>query len=101
MEATLRLMKKTFFTILQILVTVGILYWILRDPKNAGMFQKLITSDKKWVLAGVVAYGLVEILAAWRWQILLRVQGITLSFFRVLGLLMIGILFNLFMPGGT
>ena len=42
-----------------------------------------------------------EFLAALRWNILLRVQGIVLGMGRILSLLMIGIFFNLFMPGGT
>ena len=101
-------MKKILLTILQILVTVGILFWIFRDPdKRTNTLHALFGSDRNppadfvWILAGIVAFGILEILAAIRWQILLRVQGVTLGFFRVLGLVMIGILFNLFMPGGT
>ena len=95
-------MKKTILTIIQVLVTVGILYWIFRDPqKRHDMGESFKNSDKIWILAGIIAYGFVEVVATVRWQILLKVQGISLSFFRVLSLLMIGILFNLFMPGGT
>src|SRR5207249_9910343 len=54
-----------------------------------------------WIFAGIFAYGIVEILAALRWQILLRVQGVNLTFSRVACLMMIGILFNPLMPGGT
>src|SRR5205807_7287957 len=36
-----------------------------------------------------------------RWQILLRVQGIAISWRRLFRLLMIGIFFKQFMPGGT
>jgi uncharacterized protein (TIRG00374 family) len=95
-------MKKTVLTLLQIAVTIGILCWIFRDPeKRANTLHALRDSDKLWILAGIIAFGIVEILAAVRWQILLRVQGVTLGFFRVMCLVMIGILFNLFMPGGT
>ena len=95
-------MKKTILTIIQIAVTVGILWWIFRDPqKRHDMKNALADCDRLWIFAGIVAYGIVEILAALRWQILLRVQGVVLSIWRVLALLMIGILFNLFMPGGT
>src|SRR5512137_1154809 len=95
-------MKKTILTLVQICVTLGILFWIFRDPeKRANTLNALRDSDKIWILAGILAYGIVEILAAIRWQILLRVQGVTLGFFRMICLVMIGILFNLFMPGGT
>ena len=44
---------------------------------------------------------LVEVFAAFRWQILLRVQKIRLSFPRVAGLFLIGMFYNQFLPGGT
>jgi hypothetical protein len=65
------------------------------------MLDALRHADLAWILAGIAAYGVVEILAAVRWYILLRVQDIRLGFLRVCSLLMIGIFFNQFMPGGT
>ena len=95
-------MKKKILTVVQIAVTLGILYWIFHDPKKREeMWLALSQADPWWILAGILAYGVVEVLAAARWQILLRVQGISLGWFRLLGLLMIGIFFNQFMPGGT
>jgi hypothetical protein len=46
-------------------------------------------------------YGAVEIVAGWRWQLLLRVQGIYLSWVRIFALLLIGVFFNFLIPGGT
>ena len=95
-------MKKAILTTIQILVTVGILVWVFHDPKKrADMFGAIRNANLLWILAGVAAYGVVEVFAAARWQILLRVQGISLGWIRLGALLMIGIFFNLFMPGGT
>jgi uncharacterized protein (TIRG00374 family) len=95
-------MKKTIFTAIQVLVTLGILVWIFHDPQKRGdMLHALRHADLLWVLIGIAAYGVVEILAAARWQILLRVQGISIGWLRLGALLMIGIFFNQFMPGGT
>jgi glycosyltransferase 2 family protein len=95
-------MKKKILTVCQILVTLGILGWIFHDPqKRADMLHALQHADLKWVLAGILAYGVVELLGATRWQVLLKVQGIVISWFRLVKLLMIGILFNQLMPGGT
>src|SRR5207248_7340478 len=44
---------------------------------------------------------LVEMFAAFRWQILLRVQKIRISFPRIAGLFFIGMFYNQFLPGGT
>lgn len=95
-------MKKIILTIIQVLVTLGILFWIFHEPqKRHDMFQAVRHANPLWVVAGIAAYGIVEVLGATRWQILLRVQGVKIPWYRLGGLLMIGIFFNQFMPGGT
>lgn len=84
------------------LVTVGILYVVFHDPaKRAEMAHALGKADRRWLLAGLAAYGVVEILSGVRWQLLLRVQGITLSWARVFMLLLVGVFFNFVIPGGS
>src|SRR5437868_10280324 len=95
-------MKKVLLTLFQIAVTVGMLIWVFHDPnQRAKMAEALRTADYRWVGAGILAYVLVEVFAAFRWQILLRVQKIRLSFPRVAGLFFIGMFYNQFLPGGT
>jgi uncharacterized protein (TIRG00374 family) len=95
-------MKKTLLAFLQIIVTAAVLYWVFHDPdKRAKMAAALRIADYRWVGAGILAYFLVEIAAAARWHVLMKVQGITLSLPRVSGLFMIGLFFNQFLPGGT
>src|SRR5947209_4842775 len=80
-------MKKILLTLFQIVVTVGMLIWVFHDPnQRAKMAAALRTADYRWVGAGILAYILVEVFAAFRWQILLRVQKIRLSFPRITGL---------------
>src|SRR5262249_61374186 len=49
----------------------------------------------------MLAYLVVEIAAAFRWHVLLKVQNIHLSVRRLAGLFFIGLFFNQFLPGGT
>src|ERR1043166_3244486 len=94
--------KKAIITLLQLAVTVALLYWVFHDPEQrAKMAKALHEADYRWVLAAIVAYVIVEIAAAVRWQILLRVQGIGIKFFRLAGLFFIGMFYNQFLPGGT
>src|SRR5205814_2204216 len=65
------------------------------------MAEALRLADYRWLAAAVVAYVVVEIAAAARWNILLQVQNIHLSWARVTGLFFIGLFFNQFLPGGT
>lgn len=95
-------MKKTLLTTIQVAITVGLLYFVFRDPaKRAQMATALRLANYWWIALGILAYFVVEIAAAVRWQVLLRVQGIRLSNMRVGALFFIGMFYNQFMPGGT
>jgi uncharacterized protein (TIRG00374 family) len=65
------------------------------------MVLALSLADYRWIVAAIFAYIVVEISAAARWHILLKVQGINLSIARVSGLFLIGMFYNQFLPGGT
>jgi glycosyltransferase 2 family protein len=95
-------MKKILLTIFQLAVTVGLLFWVFHDPRQrAQMAIAIRAADYRWAAAAIFAYVIVEIAAAMRWQILLRVQHIRLSFPRISGLFFIGMFYNQFLPGGT
>jgi hypothetical protein len=95
-------MKKILLTILQVSVTLAMLWWVFHDPsQREKMKTALLHADYRWVLAAIFAYLIVEFAAAIRWQILLRVQNIRLSLPRISGLFLIGMFYNQFLPGGT
>jgi uncharacterized protein (TIRG00374 family) len=95
-------MKKTLLTLLQLVVTAAVLYWVFHDPATrAKMWEALQRAEYRWIGAAVAAYFVVEIAACLRWHVLLKVQGIHLRLRRVAGLFSIGLFFNQFLPGGT
>src|SRR5205823_5628941 len=101
-ESHLRRMKRILLTILQLGVTVAMLWWVFHDTaQRAKMWEALQRANYWWVAGGILAYVMVEAAAALRWQILLRVQKIHLSVPRVTGLFLIGMFYNQFLPGGT
>src|SRR5207302_982447 len=82
--------------------TIGMVIWVFHDPnQRAKMAEALRTADYRCVVVGISSYLFVEIFAALRWQVLLRVQNIHLSFPRIAGLFLIGMFYNQFLPGGT
>lgn len=94
--------RKPLVTALQIGFTLVILYFIFRDPeKRREMAGSIANADRWWLLLGFATYGVVEVLGAVRWSILLRVQEIVLPRTRLVALLLIGVFFNFFIPGGT
>jgi uncharacterized protein (TIRG00374 family) len=94
--------KKVLLAILQLAVTVAVLYWVFHDPtKRAQMVVALKLADYRWIVVAIGSYLVVEIAALVRWQILLKVQGIRLPLPRLAGLFLIGMFYNQFLPGGT
>jgi len=92
-------MKRTLVTALQIAVTAGILWVVLRDPhKRAEMAAALSHANPLWLILGFAFYGAVELCAAVRWQMLLRVQNVHLSWARVFALVMVGLFFKFSFP---
>ena len=62
------------------------------------MAEALRRADWGWLLAGVFAYGAVEILGAIQWQLLLRIQGFRLPWLQATSISLSGF-FTLFTPG--
>ena len=95
-------MKKHILTIIQLLITVALLWWIFRNPdQNKKLLAALDTANLWWFLPGLVAIGLALLIQVERWLILLRVQGIVVSFSRALRIVLVGMFFNLFLIGAT
>ena len=92
--------KKSLGFLLQVGVTLAALAYVLHDPqKRAAMVVACRHADWRWLAAGLGVYGLVEVLAAVRWQVLLRIQGFRLTWRRATGILFVGEFFLIFTPG--
>ncbi len=99
-SAIISVLKRVGIISLQLLVTgAGILY-VFHDPhKRAQIANALKQADRHWLLLGWICYSIVELLATVRWQMLLRVQGIVIGWLRAAGIVMVGLFFNMFLPG--
>jgi uncharacterized protein (TIRG00374 family) len=88
-------MKKILVTLFQLTVTIGVLYWVYHDPaRRAQMVEAIRNAEYRWVVMGILAYVVVEIAAAFRWHVLLKVQKIHLTLPRLSGLFFIGMFYN-------
>lgn len=94
------MIKRIGIILLQLLVTGGGLFYVFHDPqKRAQIADALRHSDIRWLALAWVCYGAVEVIATVRWQVLLRIQGICLGWLRAGAIVMIGLFFNMFLPG--
>ncbi len=72
---------------------------ISRSYYSRGFFSIVSTIDVWLFVFGVLLYGVINFTGVVRWQILMRVQGIGLSFWRSTKLTFLGLFYNNIMPG--
>src|SRR5437879_13341576 len=95
-------MKKILVTLVQLSVAIGVLYWVYHYPnRRAQMAEAIRNAEYRWVGMGILAYVVVEIAAAFRWHVLLKVQKIHLTLPRLSGLFFIWMFYNQFLLGVT
>ena len=89
-------------TVLQVLVTVGLLWWLFHDHhRRLTMWNALQAADWRWLIAALAAAGVCEFLGILRWQLFLRMLHLRVRFAEVTRLFFIGAFFNQFLPGTT
>lgn len=95
-------MKKHLLTAFQILVTLTVLTLIFHDPnQRAQMWEAVKQANLKWLFLGLLITGIAPLCATIRWGLLIRTQGIHLTWKRITELYFIGNFFNLVMPGSV
>ncbi|HBC88073.1 MAG TPA: hypothetical protein DCZ94_14075 [Lentisphaeria bacterium] len=92
--------KSLLWFIIRILLAAGIIGWLVWKHYDE-LSDAIHKINPFWLLAAVVLYGLHIGAGAWRWQILLKVQKINLSFLESLSLTMQALFFSLVIPGGA
>jgi uncharacterized protein (TIRG00374 family) len=86
--------------LLQLAVTGAALWFVFHDPQKRGqMAEALRHADWRWLAAGLGLYGLVEVLAIMRWQLLIQIQGFRIPWRRSAAILLISEFFLTFTPG--
>jgi glycosyltransferase 2 family protein len=89
-------------TVLQVAVTVGLLWWLFHDPqRRAVMGAALGMADWRWMVLSVAAAGVCEFFGILRWQLFLRMLHIEVPLRETSRLFFIGAFFNQFLPGTT
>jgi glycosyltransferase 2 family protein len=95
-------MNKALIRVFQAAFTIGILIWVFHDPHKRGLMGAAFgRADVNWLALGLPVALVGEVANIARWQILMRVQGMYLSWQRATMLFFVGLFFNLFMPGYT
>ena len=85
------------FFLLRIGLAVGIVGWLAQKHEHE-LTTALGNIRPSWLIVAVLLYAGQVLAGAWRWQLLLRVQNLRLSYRDALSLTMQGIFFSLVLP---
>lgn len=94
-------MRRRLVLVAKVAVAAGLIYLLLRAKESPFAELGKLRQGWPWFLLAQVAYGGVLLLAAWRWRVLLRAQGLALGWRESTSLTLIGHFFNQFMLGST
>jgi len=90
--------KKLFTTALKALLSVALLSWVFYKVGVGQIIGQLLRADKLLFLSGIFLFALSNILGAFQWWLLLRIQGIRITYKAALYYYFVGLFFNNFLP---
>ena len=92
-------MRKAGLTLLKVVVSLGILAYIFTKVVDIRqLWANLKEADLSYFVAAILAFFLVQGLSAYRWYLLLKPQGIEVSYWKLLSYYFLGMYFNFFLP---
>ena len=92
-------MKKTALTLVKAVVSLGILAYIFTKVVDIRhLWANLREADLSYFAAAILMYFVVQALSAFRWYLLLKPQGIEVSYWNILSYYFLGMYFNFFLP---
>jgi hypothetical protein len=92
-------MKRWSLFLLRLLVTSGLIYYVLTQVDWTKFSALLKTSDKQWLIVAFLCYGSNILFSIIRWQLLLNTAKLEIGWKKNAQLTMIGLFANSFMPG--
>jgi glycosyltransferase 2 family protein len=81
------------------LAVSGALLWVLFSRADlSAMATQFRHMNLAWMFAALLTYGLMLVVSAWRWQLLLQVQSIPVGFGHLTNSFLVATFFNNFLP---
>jgi uncharacterized membrane protein YbhN (UPF0104 family) len=94
-------LRRRLGLIFRALVSVLLVALLIRKIDWAKLWEILRTVEVGWLAVGAGFFLPVLFIVAWRWRMLLAVQGVPMRFWRIFELTMIGQFFSAFLLGTT
>ncbi len=92
--------KKRLFLVLKIAVAVGALAFVFYKIDFREVIERCGNANPLYILAAIVLFVASKLVAAFRLQVLFRILPVSISHATNLRLYLLGMFYNLFLPGG-
>ena len=92
--------RKQLFNILKVLISIGLLTFIFSTLDIPAFIQAVRQANPWWLLMALATMMVGVVLRAWRWGILLKAIGVSVSLVELTNIYFIGFLFNNLLPSG-
>jgi len=92
------LKKNTLRIFLRWTMSIALLAYVFLKVDLGRLWQTLISVDLFWFILSITFTPILIFLSSWKWQVILRAQGIRASGWRLFWLYMVGYFFNTILP---
>jgi uncharacterized membrane protein YbhN (UPF0104 family) len=82
----------------KVAVSAALLWMLFSRADVSAMAEQFRQMNIGWMLAALATYGLMLVVSAWRWQLLLQVQQIPVGFGHLTNSFLVATFFNNFLP---
>ena len=90
--------RRILLIVLKVAVSGGLLALLLSRADLPALTDRFLQMDVPWALAALASYGLMILVSAWRWRVLLRVQATDVRPWTLTESLLVATFFNNFLP---
>jgi uncharacterized protein (TIRG00374 family) len=90
--------KKRVITMIRIIVSIALLALVVKFANLENVIKSLKNFDQKWLLPIFLLILLSVLVSAWKWNTLIKAQGIKLRFISLFTYYNCGLFFNNFLP---
>jgi uncharacterized protein (TIRG00374 family) len=84
--------------LLKVGISVGLLVWLFRQVDAARLWAAVRSASWSWLGVAALLYFAMLVVSSWRWNTLLRAQGIVVRLRTLVGSFLVATFFNNFLP---
>jgi hypothetical protein len=84
--------------ILKVGVSAGLLAWLFRQVDASRLWSAVEAASWRWLGAAALLYFAMLVVSSWRWNTLLRAQGVAVRLSTLIGSFLVATFFNNFLP---